>query len=223
MKILLYAPEKHGYACLQRMFEQHGVQTDIVLGSDQCRFLSMTTSYTAVVMANPSSFPDLEAFFSAWKSDGCTSLFMVITRRQSAYERAKALELGVDRYYIEPYSYSKLVSDITVHEYRKHLKDRTSLKTESFEVDVLARTVFLDGQPLPLTRTEFELLALLIRKRGTVLSRVQIWEAVWGNREYPLANTIDVHMNRLRRKLEGKGCTLIRTVHGIGYRLHEEA
>jgi len=222
MKIILFTPQGHGYASLKKMFEQHGVEVDIARTLERCTYLSMTDTYAAVVALHLSP-QDLQIYFPKWKAEGCSSLFVVVSDNQSGVERARCLEMGIDRYYIEPYSYSKLISDITLNEYRSHLKERQSLKTGLFEVDILSRSILLRGELLPLTRTEFELLTLLIRRRGMVLSRVQIWEQIWGNREYPLANTIDVHMNRLRRKLEQNGVTAIRTIHGIGYRLYDES
>jgi two-component system OmpR family response regulator len=87
----------------------------------------------------------------------------------------------------------------------------------------MARMVYFQGALMGLTRTEFDLLALLIRRRGTVLSRVQIWEEIWGYRDYGLANTIDVHIARLRRKLPKEFQSLIITIYGVGYRMHELA
>jgi len=223
MKILLYNPDRQPVAPLRRMFEQHGCPVDLATDPDHCVFLSMTERYAAVIHLHGSGFEPLETFFCRWKGEGCSSYYLVLAGSQSAAERGRALALGVDSYRILPYSYSKLIAEIAAFEYRRLLKDRDSLKTGSLEIDVLSRTVLLREAPLPLTRTEFDLLSLFVRRRGSVLSRVQLWEEVWGNREYPLANTIDVHVGRLRRKLAHHGFNGLSTVHGIGYRLRSDA
>lgn len=223
MLVLIYSPDSVPTEPLQRMLRQWGIHVDLAESEEHFRYLSMTESYAAVLCVERGSHERLAELFTAWKKEGCRSPFIVLSERQSGLDRARALELGVDHYLIAPYSYTELIRTICLSEYKKQLQERSSIKTEHFELDVLSRMVFCGGQRLSLTKTEFELLSLLVRRRGTVLSRVQIWEEIWGYQDYALGNTIDVHMNRLRKKLPPAQRDLIITVYGIGYRMHEQA
>jgi DNA-binding response OmpR family regulator len=222
MQILIYAPESsHCAIPLARMFRQCGVNADTCHEANRCRFLSMTGRYTAVVCVRHPDFTEFLEFFSAWKTEGCCSYFITLSQQVSAYERARALELGVDAYHIEPCSYSRLLIEITMHDYRGRLQERNHIVTTLFDLDIVGRNVRYRDVLLELSKTEFNLLAAFIRRRGIVLTRLQLWEDAWGDNTYPLGNTIDVHVGRLRKKL-GEA-NLIQSVHGIGYRLRADA
>lgn len=205
------------------MFEQHGVQVDVCVNEDRFIYLSMLENYTAVILIHQTSHEILVNCYSRWKNEGCSSLFVVLTGNQSALERAWCLEAGVDYYIIEPYSYVYLLQIVTAHAYKQQAREKENFQTSCFELDILSRVAKCNGVHLELTKVQFDILAYFIRRRGVVLSRVQIWEEVWGYEEYPLGNVIDVHIARLRKKLPEGYDGLIKTVYGVGYRMHELA
>lgn len=223
MRVLIYHPFRHSVKPLQRMLQQHGVLVDTCEDEERFIYLSMVERYVAVLVVHRSSQESLVSCFGRWKSEGCRSLFMVLSSRQSAVERAWCLEAGIDHYFIEPYSYTSILEVITAQAYLRQSKEKSSLKTAFFELDIISRIAKCNQVYLHLTKKEFDLLAYFIRCRGNVLSRVQIWEEIWGYEEYPLGNIIDVHVNRLRSKLPEGYRHLIKTIYGIGYRMHELA
>jgi DNA-binding response OmpR family regulator len=224
MRTLIYHPAPSIKAkSLQRVLNQCGIHTDTCNSSEHFLYLSMTERYSAVIVHELSEREEMLQLFKEWKKSGCTSLFVTLSSVPSALRRGQALAAGVDRYYIEPYSHVSLVKDIALHAYSLAGKERTVHATNHFEVDILKRSISFASQALDLTRKEFDILSLLLRKKGSVLSRVQIWEEVWGYEDYPLANTIDVHVNRLRKKLPVPARRFLNTVYGVGYRIHVDA
>ncbi len=96
----------------------------------------------------------------------------------------------------------------------------TKLSAEGIEADLLTRKVHRGGEPVALSVTEFELLALLLRHAGRVLTRAEILSAVWGYQHDPATNVVDVYVGYLRRKLgRPEDPAPIHTVRGVGYRL----
>ena len=222
MRVLFYDVRGEAANAHVRLIRQSGIHVDVCVDDGRFLYLSLTEQYAAVVVRHDGLPEALAELYGRWRAEGCTSAFVVLTPYQSGLARGKTLELGVDLYYLEPCSYVQLLADIIAHEARRGLRQRPTYQTRYFELDVLSRTARLNGSTLPLTRIQFDILSYLVRSRGSVVSRLQIWEEVWGHDEYPAGNTVDVHVFRLRRQL-GESSELIRAVQGIGYRMHELA
>ena len=224
MKILIYAPSQHLTQPLVNVFTQIGLWTETCASYERLYSLSLADRYAAIVLWHEDEPEVLLERFARWKRNSSGGRFIVLTARQSGVERARALEAGVDRYLIAPFSYAELAGDLILKEYDAPYDASGSYATKHFQISPLSRAVSCDGESLHLTRREFDILAYLIRHRGQTLSRLQIWEEVWGiHRDMPAANPIDVHINRLRHKLPPECRPLIRAVYGIGYRMHAEA
>jgi DNA-binding response OmpR family regulator len=127
------------------------------------------------------------------------------------------LDRGADDYLVKPFAFAELLARI------RALLRRPSQRVEPIHrdrltIDPVRRQVICNGVLLDLTRTEFELLLAFVERRGEILNRSLLLELVWGYRFDPGTNIVDVHVNRLRRKLADSGHPdLIRTVRGVGY------
>lgn len=146
--------------------------------------------------------------------------FIVITARGSIQDKVKGLELGADDYLAKPFSLLELNARIQAVARRKfHLKDHR-VRAGEFTVDLQRRTVALGQQGVELTRREYELLAYLLMNKNKVLTRIQLYEHLWGNildDQYD-SNFIDVHIKNLRKKLSAYApAPWIQTVRGVGY------
>lgn len=144
-----------------------------------------------------------------------TRLF-VISDSSSALERVQALQSGVHNYYIQPFSYTRLVYDIGTVLYQV-----PSLKLQMagpFSVDLGNHTISYIGTILPLSKKQYALLNLFLSRCNQVISRVQIWESVWGLDQYPLTNSVDSLVSRLRQRIPRTASCGIERVYGIGYR-----
>lgn len=220
MNILIYSPPPRDCRPLARMLRQHGTYVECCATAQECQSLCGKSTYDAVIYLHEAEPEPARQFYLHWKAEATTQCFALLTRNQSALERGRGLALGMDIYQIEPYSYCELLIELSAQKLRQSLRQRGTISSELFQVDVLSRTIYYRGELLQLSKTEFSLLHCLIRRRGTVLSRVQLWEEVWPGREYPLGNAVDVHVARIRRKL----CPLdlITSIHGIGYRMRAD-
>jgi two-component system, OmpR family, response regulator len=135
----------------------------------------------------------------------------------------RGLRAGGDDYLTKPFAPDEMVARIEVLLRRQRSTDReTLLRVADLELDLIARSARRGGTLLELLPIEFRLLEFLVRNSGQVLTRTMIFEAVWGYHFDPGTNVIDVHIGRLRKKVDPPGLApLIRTVRGSGYRLAE--
>ncbi|MEM8904303.1 MAG: response regulator transcription factor [Actinomycetota bacterium] len=144
---------------------------------------------------------------------------IAVTARGSPVERVAGLRGGADDYVVKPFSIAELTARIDA------VLRRTGLPTERtgtielgrVRIDEVGRTVTVDGEPVQLSRKEFDLLLDLAHHRGVVRSRTQLLADVWDTDFDSRSRTVDVHIGVLRHKLDVPG--LIETVHGVGYRL----
>jgi DNA-binding response OmpR family regulator len=149
---------------------------------------------------------------------------IVVTAKGEEVDRVVGLEVGADDYVVKPFGLRELVARIrAVMRRAQPAAGGTgdgSLQVGELQIDLRAHRAVLDGAELQLTAKEFDLLALLARDPGAVVSRERILAEVWNTTWYGSAKTIDVHVASLRKKLGDPGW--IETVRGIGLRLRSE-
>ncbi|HEY6835370.1 MAG TPA: response regulator transcription factor [Gaiellaceae bacterium] len=157
--------------------------------------------------------------------DVCRSLrarsdvpIIIVTARGDEPDRVVGLELGADDYVVKPFGLRELIARIRAVTRRGRTAPADgSVQVGELEVDPRARRVRLDGRELDLTPKEFDVLAMLARDPGAVVSRRRLLDEVWETSWYGSTRTIDVHVAALRRKLGDPGW--IETVRGVGFRL----
>jgi two-component system, OmpR family, response regulator len=134
-------------------------------------------------------------------------------------ERVKGLRAGGDDYLAKPYSFSELLARVEGLGARKLLDPKDAkLKAADLELDLLTRSVTRGGKPIVLQPREFKLLEYLVRNAGHIVTRTMLLENVWDYHFDPQTNVIDVHVSRLRGKLDrGFDEPLLQTVRGAGY------
>lgn len=142
---------------------------------------------------------------------------LMLTARGAVEDRVEGLDRGADDYLVKPFSFAELAARVRALG-RRSQPAATRLVSGALELDLLRQTAHAGSTRLDLTRTEFALLAALLRADGDPVSRRDLLQEVWGLRFDPGTNVVDVHVNRLRRKLEDNGLgASIRTVRGRGY------
>ena len=156
------------------------------------------------------------------RARGITTPVLVLTARHEVSDRIAGLDAGADDYMVKPFALEELLARL-----RALLRRSTGSTTEVFRVadlslDQGARLVTRSGQEIDLTKTEFDLLELLVRNAGIVLERGLIYENIWGFDFETTSNSLDVYIGYLRRKTEPEGAPrLIHTVRGVGYVVRE--
>ncbi|MFC9581990.1 response regulator transcription factor [Streptomyces yangpuensis] len=146
---------------------------------------------------------------------------IAVTARGGEPDRVRGLRSGADDYVVKPFGTAELLARIEAV-LRRSMNHPTHqdrpLTLDGLEIDLAQRTVTLDGQPVPLTRKEYDILAVLARAGGAAVARDQILVEVWQTTYDGMSRTLDVHLATLRGKL-GRTGSLVRTVRGFGYRL----
>jgi DNA-binding response OmpR family regulator len=140
-----------------------------------------------------------------------------VTARDSVEERVRGLRLGADDYVIKPFAFQELIARIEVVIRRR--KELPPIEVGDLKLDLARRQARRGDNAIDLSPREFDLLLALVRAEGRTLTRTELLRDVWGIDGEPATNLVDVHIGRLRRKLDAHGPALIHTVRGEGYRL----
>jgi two-component system, OmpR family, response regulator MprA len=153
------------------------------------------------------------------RADGDRRPILMLTARSETTDRISGLDAGADAYLAKPFDTEDLLAHLRALLRRVSIDSSTSdLTVGDIRVDQAARRAWRGGRELELTKTEYDLLVVLVRHSGIVLSHTQIYELVWNYDFGPESKTLAVYMSYLRRKLELDGePTLVHTVRGIGY------
>ena len=151
------------------------------------------------------------------RAAGNTTPVLILTARGSVAERVMGLECGADDYLVKPFAFAELLARIRALVRRRFSSAQPLLKVADLEFDTVTRRVRRAGQEINLSPKETLLLELLMRNAGQTVTRAMITEVVWGPAYNDLSNLIEVFVNRLRRKIEHGGISLITTLRGIGY------
>lgn len=139
-----------------------------------------------------------------------------ISAKHEVRDRVKGLKLGADDYLIKPFDVTELLARVEAV-LRRYNKSDKKLTIGEIEIDIEARRVTRAGSPVPLTSKEFDLLMLFAENRNVALFRENLYEKVWDDEYYANSRTLDLHVQRLRRKL-GWEKNLV-AVYKVGYRL----
>ena len=156
-----------------------------------------------------------------------TTPVLMLTAKSSELDRVLGLELGADDYLIKPFAFSELLARVGALLRRgtaSAVQPATALRLGDLEVDLISRKAHRAGERLDLTAKEFNLLSLLLRRRGQILSRTTLAEQVWDMNFDSDTNVVEVAVRRLRAKLDDPfPAKLLHTVRGMGYVLEERA
>jgi len=161
----------------------------------------------------------------AMRQHGLRTPVLMLTARDAIEDRVRGLDTGADDYLLKPFAFPELLARIRALSRRGIPEGSPTLRIGDLEVDVIGPTVTRARQTLDLTAREFELLEYLVRHQGHVVSREMLTRDVWkeAGRHTPLDNVIDVHVARLRRKVDDQfNQKLVHTVRGVGFVVREE-
>jgi len=161
---------------------------------------------------------------STLRERGVKTPVLVLTARDTVQDRVLGLDVGADDYLVKPFAFAELLARIRALVRRGRSGETPRLSLADLDMDLVTRKVTRGGKAVELTVREFELLEYLLRHNGQVVSREALARDVWREtaRTTPLDNVIDVHIARLRRKVDVEPAVkLIHTVRGVGFMLRE--
>ncbi len=167
--------------------------------------------------------PELDglAMLKRLRGLGCATPALFLTALDQVDHRVEGLRAGAEDYLVKPYAFPELLARVEGLARRRAPEEAvTKLRLADLEMDLLARTVTRSGVKIDLQPREFKLLEELLRHSGQVVTRTMLLESVWDYHFDPQTNVIDVHVSRLRAKIDkGFDPPLLRTVRGAGYML----
>jgi len=181
-----------------------------------------TLSFDAMVIDRMLPDTDGLSILSELRARDDTTPVLILSARSDLESRVEGLRAGCDDYLSKPFAFSELLARLEALGRRRHAGEEIRLKVADLEMDLLQRTITRGSQRINLLRREFLLLEYLMRNTGHIVTRRMLLENIWGHRFDPQTNVIDVHMSRLRQKIDRNfSLPLLHTVRGAGYVLGE--
>lgn len=224
MKILVVEDERKTAAFLKKGLEENGFAIDVATDGETGVSLIQQSEYDLIVL--DVMLPKLDGWsvLKEIRQQRNQTPVLFLTARDAVPDRVHGLELGADDYITKPFAFSELLARIRTILRRGPARQAATLQVADLEIDVQRHKAVRQGRTLDLTPKEFLLLSLLARRTGSAISRTLIAEQVWGINFDSGTNIVDVHMHRLRSKVDDPfEIKLIHTVRGIGYILENRS
>jgi two-component system copper resistance phosphate regulon response regulator CusR len=224
MKILVIEDEKKTAAYLRRGLLENHFAVDVAREGEEGLRRALAGDYDLLLVDVMLPGRDGWSILAELRRGGKQVPVLFLTARDGVTDRVKGLELGADDYLVKPFAFSELLARIRSVLRRTVPAQTETLRVADLELDLLLRKATRGGHSLNLTPKEFTLLSLLARRKGEVLSRVVLARQVWDMDFDGATNVVDVHVRRLRAKLDDPfERKLIDTVRGLGYVLNDHA
>ncbi len=199
---------------------QEGHAAEVARTGQDGLFLALSKPFDVIVTDRMLPPPDGLAIVRALRASSVSTPVLVLTALGDVERRVEGLDAGADDYLAKPFAFSELLARLRALARRPAPAgaDAAELVVGVLRMDLLRRVVTCNGEAVELLPTEWRLLEYMMRHPGQVLTRTMLLERVWDWAFNPTTNVVDVHVSRLRRKLEEPdGPPLIRTVRGAGY------
>ncbi|MCC6153735.1 MAG: response regulator transcription factor [Candidatus Hydrogenedentes bacterium] len=218
MKVLVVEDEQRILQFVKKGLEEAGFAVDSCERGDDGLLLATTQQYDAIILDIMLPGRDGLSVLRQIREKKNAVPVILLTARTALDERVEGLNLGADDYLTKPFYVEELIARLHALGRRATGQSLTVLQAGDLLVNLVTREVKNNGGDIRLTAREFTLLEYLMRSPGRVFSRTQILEHVWGYDFDPNTNLVDVHIQRLRKKLGAAGDSLIETIRGVGYR-----
>lgn len=225
MRILVIEDEQKLAKALQEGMQAEGYEVTVAETGEAGFYSVQTESFELVVL--DVMLPGRSGFeiLKTMRQLGFSTPVLMLTARDAVEDRVRGLDSGADDYMVKPFAFPELLARVRALSRRGAPDADPRLRVGDLEIDGVGRHVYRGGQLLELTAREFDLLEYLVRHRGHVVSREMLTRDVWkeAGRHTPLDNVIDVHVSRLRRKVDDQfPSKLVHTVRGVGFVVREE-
>ncbi|MBW4037628.1 MAG: response regulator transcription factor [Acidobacteria bacterium] len=220
MRLLLVEDELEIQRFLRQSLGEAGYEVDVA--SDGATASSLVSRFTYDGLIVDLGLPDQDGIdlILQLRRNGMQSPVLILSARRSVDDRVKGLEQGGDDYLTKPFAVAELLARLRnlLRRNSSGKEDVTKVRVMDLELDLLKRRATRGDDVLNLSPQEFVLLEYLCRHAGRVVTRSMLLSEVWGMRIQPDTNVVDVHIYRLRGKIDTEGRTpLIKTLRGIGY------
>jgi len=214
MRVLVVEDETDLASTLRRALGEAQFAVDIASEGDEAHYMLGEVSYDAVVLDLMVPKRSGWTLLQDMRQSGARTPVLILTALDAVADRVKALDLGADDYLPKPFAIAELVARLRALVRRAGGNPAPVLVVGDITIDRAARLVYRDNVPVELTAREYAILELMVRNRGTLVTRSAICEHIYSESSDVFSNVIDVHIAALRRKL---GPTVIHTRRGQGY------
>jgi len=218
-KILIVEDDAETASYLRKGLEEAGFGTVLATNGREGLFLATGGGIDAIVLDR--MLPELDglSILKAARAAGVGVPILMLTAMSAVDERVRGLRAGADDYLVKPFYFDEMHARIeTLLRRPAETREETRLTCGDLELDLISRIARRGGRDIELQPREFQMLEYLMRRKGRVVTRTMLLEGVWDYRFDPQTNVIDVHISRLRKKIDGESeAPLIRTVRGAGY------
>ncbi|TAM05137.1 MAG: response regulator [Paraburkholderia sp.] len=217
MKVLVIEDERKVVDYLRSGLSEQGWVVDVAMDGEEGAWMAIEYDFDVIVL--DVMLPKLDGFgvLRALRAKKDTPVIM-LTARDRVDDRVLGLRDGADDYLTKPFSFLELVERLRALTRRARVQESTLISVGDLQVDLISRRATRDGVRLDLTAKEFQLLSVLARRRGEILSKTLITELVWDVNFESNANVVETAIKRLRAKLDGPyAAKLLHTIRGMGY------
>ena len=222
MRILLIEDDSSVADFIVRGFREGGHAIDHAADGKDGLFLATTETYDALIVDRMLPSVDGLSIVRTLRASDDHTPVLILSALGQVDDRVKGLQAGGDDYLVKPFAFSELEARLEALARRSRGKaaTETRLSVGDLEMDLLSREVRRGGQQIALQPRDFQLLEYLMRHEGQVVTRTMLLENVWDYHFDPQTNVIDVHISRLRARIDkGFDSPLIHTVRGAGYKI----
>jgi two-component system OmpR family response regulator len=226
MRILIIEDDRETADYLRKGLAENGHVVDHAPTGPQGLAMALESVYDALIVDRMLPGLDGLSVIQALRKEQLNTPVLILSALGQVNDRVRGLKAGGDDYLVKPFAFSELLARLEALGRRTSPEEKvvTTLRLADLEMDLLARTVTRAGHPIDLQPREFRLLEYLMRHTGQVVTRTMLLESVWDYHFDPQTNVIDVHISRLRAKIDkGFDVPLLHTVRGAGYTLREPA
>jgi two-component system OmpR family response regulator len=228
MRVLVVEDDEKIAAFLAKGLRQEGCVVDVARDGEEGLDLAANsaTAYAAIVLDIMLPKRDGLSVLSALRRDGIATPVLLLSAKRDVDDRVRGLQAGGDDYLVKPFAFSELLARLQAIHRRATLQnapESTLLTCADLHLDLLTRRARRGGTAIELKPKEFALLEYLLQNQGRVVSKTLMLEHVWDCAFDPQTNVVDVHVCRLRQKIDRDfQPKLIHTMRGVGYVLREE-
>jgi len=219
MRILVVEDDRGTAGFIKKGFTEQGFAVDTAFDGEEGLYLAGSNTYDVLIL--DVMLPGLSGFqlLKDLRRQSIPTPAIFLTAKDEKRDVVYGLELGADDYLVKPFAFSELLARVRAV-LRRGSQDQPSsgITVDDLTLDLLSRTAQRGGRSVELTGKEFHFLEYLMKNTGHVLTRTMIIEKVWGYDFDTTSNIIEVHINRLRAKIDkGFSRKLIHTIKGVGY------
>ncbi len=224
MRVLVIEDDLEAARYLAKGLREGGHVVDHAEDGPRGLGLALSGPYDVLIVDRMLPGMDGLTIVEALRKGGSRTPVLILSARGGVEDRVDGLRAGGDDYLTKPFSFAELLARIEALVRRSQpAAVQTRLRVADLEMDLLGRTVTRGGRAIELKPREFRILEYLMRHAGQVVTRTMLLESVWDYRFDPQTNVIDVHVSRLRQKIDGETeRPLLQTVRGAGYRLRAD-